>query len=515
MNRRTLITAALAGLFGAQHLPGFILPAAAQDAPAGTPFTFDTAISLARTAAGKPYSRALMRMAPPFADLKYDAYRGIRTRSDHRLFADGNSTFQMELLPPGSRFQDRLEINLVGPSGVAQPIAFSPEFFDFQPEYFPFPDGPPTTVEGDMSFSGVRFRAPMNRPGVWDEILVFQGASYFRAVAHDTLFGLSARGLAIGTAGPVPEEFPVFTTFWIFEPQPGERTLHLCALLDSELVTGAFEFRVTPGFDTRMDVSVVLFPRREIATVGMAPLTSMYFFGPESRADIDDFRNAVHDSDGLRMVNGSGERLWRPLRNPPRVETSAFRDQNPRAFGLIQRARTFGDYSDAEARYEVRPSAWVEPTGDWGAGSVMLVEIPSADEFTDNIVAFWRPDAPLAAGSEVRYGYRLTFGKVQPEDQPLARIAATRSGLSILDPRERVYVVDFDLGMIDYEDVDPRLEVSAGETKGLSIQKLPNENVARIGFHFLPGEQPAAEFRLWLESNGKEASEVWLHRWSV
>lgn len=513
MHRRSLLTAALAGLLGPRLLPFAIGPAAAQDAPA--PFSFDAVIAQARTAAGEPYARPLMKMAPPFADLRYDAFRAIRFREERRLFADGSRAFQMELLPPGHHFQDRIEINLVAADGRVQPVAFSTDYFDFGADYFQFPEGrAPAGLAADMGFSGLRFRAPINRPGVWDEVAVFQGASYFRAVAHDTLFGLSARGLAIGTAGPDPEEFPIFKRFWVQEPQPGDRVLRVQALLDSESVAGAFDFAITPGTVTAIDVSAVLIPRREIVGAGMAPLTSMYFFGPENRAGVDDFRNAVHDSDGLRIVNGSGERLWRPLRNPARVETSAFRDQNPRAFGLIQRARRFEDYSDAEVHYELRPSAWVEPAGDWGPGAVILAEIPSADEFTDNVVAFWRPAAPLAAGAEVRYGYRLNFGTLQPEDLPLARVVGTRSGLSILDARERVFVVDFDLGLIDFATLHPRLEASRGEVRGLSLQKLPAGNLARVGFHFVANGLPESEFRLWLESESQEASEVWLYRWS-
>lgn len=494
-------------------IPG-IAPAFAQDAPA--PFGFDAVIAEARAAAGASFTRPMVKMAPPFADLRYDAFRAIRFRGDRRLFADGSRSFQMELLPPGYHFQDKIALNLVAPDGRVQPIAFSTDYFDFHPDYFPFPDGrAPAGLATDMGFSGMRFRFPINRPGVWDEVAVFQGASYFRAVAHDTLFGLSARGLAIGTAGPEPEEFPIFRSFWIYEPQPGESALRLQALLDSESVAGAFEFTIEPGLVTAMHVQAVLFPRREIATVGIAPLTSMYYFGPENRANVDDFRDAVHDSDGLRIVNGSGERLWRPLRNPGRVETSAFRDENPQSWGLIQRARTFEHYSDAEVHYELRPSAWVQPEGDWGKGAVMLAEIPSADEFTDNIVAFWRPEAPLTAGSEVRYAYRLSFGTVQPEGLPLARVVATRSGLSILDTRERVFVVDFDLGMIDFTGLHPRLETSAGEAKALTIQKLPTGNIARIAFHFVANGAPESEFRLWLQSEGQDASEVWLYRWSA
>ena len=386
-------------------------------------------VARAREAATLPYRRPLMKMAEPFADLTYDQFRAIRFRDDRRLFTDGGRAFQIDLMPPGFSFQDRIEIYTVV-NGEAQPIPFSTDYFSFHPDYFPDAGGStPSDVE-DMGFSGLRFRYPLNRPGVWDEVAVFQGASYFRAIAQGTLYGLSARGLAIGTAGAGPEEFPIFTAFWVHEPQPGDRVLHMSALLDSDSVAGAFDFTMEPGTATVMHVRSVLFPRRDLDSVGIAPLTSMYFFGPERRAGIDDFRDAVHDSDGLRIVNGSGERLWRPLRNPSGVETSSFLDENPRSFGLIQRARDFDDYEDAETHYERRPSAWIEPEGDWGRGAVMLVEIPSADEFADNIVAFWRPAEPLTAGSENTFVYRLTWGLSEGEALPLARIVSTRSGLS-------------------------------------------------------------------------------------
>jgi glucans biosynthesis protein len=512
MHRRTFLHAALAGLLGSR-LPGLLQPARAEDAPA--PFTFDAVIARAQEAAAEPFVRPLMKMAEPFADLKYDQFRAIRFRDDRRLFADGARGFQMEMLPPGHTFQDRIEINLVR-GGAVEPVAFSTDYFVFHPDYFPYPDGrAPAGLAADMGFSGLRFRYPFNRPGVWDEVAVFQGASYFRAVAHDCIYGLSARGLAIGTGGPEPEEFPIFRSFWIREPLPGDRVLRLSALLDSDSVAGAFDFSLAPGIDTVMQVRSVLFPRREISAIGIAPLTSMYFFGPERRAGVDDFRDAVHDSEGLRIVNGRGERLWRPLRNPPSVQSSSFADENPRSFGLIQRNRAFEHYQDAEARYDQRPSAWVEPGEGWGRGAVMLVELPSADEFNDNIVAFWRPEAPLAPGTQHQFTYRLTWSATQPEELPLARVTATRSGLSILDSRERVFVVDFDLGTIEFPSVQPHLESSAGEVKGVSVEHLPEGNGARVGFHFVAGESTAAEFRLWLESEGTRASEIWLYRWSA
>src|SRR5688572_10865917 len=132
MDRRTLLTAALAGLIGAR-LPALAPGALAQDAAA--PFGFDAVVAEARTAATEAYSRPLMKMAPPFADLKYDAFRAIRFREDRRLFADGSRAFQMELLPPGHHFQDRIEINLVAADGRVQPVGFSTDYFDFGADY--------------------------------------------------------------------------------------------------------------------------------------------------------------------------------------------------------------------------------------------------------------------------------------------------------------------------------------------------------------------------------------------
>lgn len=516
MDRRTLLHSALAGFLGSQIVRS-ISPALAQEATAPPPggFSFQTVIDQARDVASRPFERRVLELTAPFADLTYDQFRAIRFRDEARLFTEDQRGFQMDMLPPGFYFRDRIAVNLVE-NGTPRELPFSTDYFTFHPDYFDYPDGrAPSDLATDLSFSGLRFRRPINQPGVWDEVAVFQGASYFRAVARGTLYGLSARGLAIGTAGPDPEEFPIFTAFWVHVPGPGEQTLRLHAMLDGPSVAGAYEFLITPGAETIMDVRCVLFPRVEIATVGIAALTSMYFFGPDNRAGIDDFRDAVHDSDGLMIHNGGGEQLWRPLRNPSAVEVSAFLDENPRAFGLIQRNREFTHFDDAEASYERRPSAWIEPFSDWGRGAVNLVELPTADEFSDNVVAFWRPEAPLAAGAEHRFDYRLTWGSSFEHDRPLARVVATRSGLSILDATERVFVVDFDLGQIAFPDLVPRLRASGGEIRGLSISPLPEGNVARVGFHFVAGTLTSSEFRMDLTGPSGPVSEVWLYRWTA
>ena len=51
--------------------------------------------------------------------------------------------------------------------------------------------------------------------------------------------------------------------------------------------------------------------------------------------------------------------------------------------------------------------------------------------------------------------------------------------------------------------MNPRLEASDGEVKALSMQRLPDGNLARVAFHFVAGERAEAEFRLWLDDAGR------------
>ena len=481
----------------------------------GTAFSFDTVIQLAREAATEAFEVQRLELTAPFADLDYDQYRSIRSRPERRLWYGEHRGFEVDLLPPGLFYEDRLTISVVR-EGRATAVDFDPGVFHFHPNYFPYADGAaPPDAPRDLGYSGFRVRFPINRPDVMDEFLVFQGATYFRAIARDQLYGLSARGLAIGTGSQAGEEFPVFRQFWIHEPEVDAKSFRVHALLDSPSVAGAFEFVVQPGGETIMDVRSVLFPRTDLATAGIGTLTSMYFFDPKSRAGIDDFRNAVHDSSGLQMITGADERLWRPLDNPPTLQFSAFVDHDPHGFGLAQRERDFARYEDAEARYERRPSAWVAPQGDWGEGAVTLVEIPTDSEFNDNIVAFWRPAHTLTAGAEHRFDYRLHWSDQPPDSAPLARVAATRGGASVNNPARRSLIVDFALGELPFDGLEPRASASAGIVTSITLTRLPGDGRVRAAIGFDPEDAELAELRLVLvDAEGRRASETWLARWT-
>jgi glucans biosynthesis protein len=344
--------------------------------------------------------------------------------------------------------------------------------------------------------------------------LVFQGASYFRAVAQHLLYGLSARGLAINTAEPAGEEFPAFTHFWVERPDPRANSIVIYALLESDSATGAYRFTVQPGVQTFMDVDLTIFPRAQMRLVGIAPLTSMFLFDETNRGHLDDYRPEVHDSDGLMIESNSGEQIYRQLANPTKLQVSTFTTQPPKGFGLVQRSRQQSDFQDFENQYERRPSAWVEPKGDWGAGAVELVEIPSGRETNDNIVAFWRPTEGLVPNRPARFEYRITWLAEPDLPRGMGRVAATRAGASV-DGKRRVFILDF-IGA--GEKIDGlRLELAASTGKISNATLVPNRSMhgLRASFEIEPNDADLIELRMRIMRGDKPVTETWLYRWTA
>ncbi|EEE37166.1 periplasmic glucan biosynthesis protein MdoG [Rhodobacteraceae bacterium KLH11] len=469
-------------------------------------FDRDTVIAMARDLASRPYAERAM-VPQEWQDLTYPQYRSIRFQLDKGLWYNTDSPFEVDFFAPGLYFPRAVQISTVD-HGHVEPVAFDLDMFTKSD------DVPELPADESLGFSGFRLRAEMHRPGLTDEFCVFQGASYFRAIGLHEAYGLSARGLALKTGDPDGEEFPEFIRFWLEHPKPGQRNMVVHALMDSPSVSGAYRFEITPGDDTVMDVSATLFPRTELTHVGIAPGTSMFLFDQTNHSRFDDFRPAVHDSDGLLVRNGAGEVLWRPLANPTRLQISSFVDTNPRGFGLMQRKREFSDYADLEANYHKRPSLWVEPNEDWGKGSVTLVEIPADQEIYDNIVAYWRPMEPYAAGSQVDLSYRLLWG-AEPKRTPMARVINTAMGDNTFG-EGRLAVIDFEASEL-FDDLDaisifvdsPHAETSEGV-----LQRNPDTGGVRLAFSFEPGERNHVELRAQLLKDKQPASEVWLYRWT-
>jgi periplasmic glucans biosynthesis protein len=480
--------------------------APAADQPATYPFSYDSLMADAKRRAAAPYAPQRNRLPAGLDKLSPEQYRSIRFNPDAGIWRNEQLPFRVELLRAGYNLQTPVTVSTLE-DGAAHDVVATPAMFEMESSL------PAQLGKVSLPLSGFRIRSRINSNKVWDEFLVFQGASYFRAVAKNLLYGLSARGLAINTAEPSGEEFPAFTHFWIERPAARANSLVIYALLESESATGAYRFTVQPGTETLTDVDLTLFPRTEMRVAGIAPLTSMFLFDETNRGRLDDYRPEVHDSDGLEVATKSGEQIFRPLANPIKLQVSTFTTQQPLGFGLVQRSRQQSDFQDFDAQYERRPSAWIEPQGDWGAGSVELVEIPSGRESNDNIVAFWRPAQSLTPGRPAHYAYRIVWSAEPPQPKSLGKTIATRSGAS-LDGKRRVFLLDFVGAGEKIDGLRLDLSASAGRISNATLMSNSALHGLRASFEIDPRDAELIEMRLRIMRGDHPVTETWLYRWT-
>ena len=472
--------------------------------------TFENVIAQAEASAREPYKETPEVDSKVLKGLNYDQYRDIRWKDDDTLWRQLGLPFQVKFFPAGHLHSKPVTIFQVNREAPGQ-LRFAPEFFDYGKNAIPLAEA----AKGD--YAGFRIHYPLNRPDYPDEFLVFLGASYFRAVGKDEVYGISARALTVGTLKK--EEFPDFTTFWLIQPTPGATEMKIYALLEGKSIAGAYEFRVFPGVQTRMEIRAVLFPRRDISNPGMAPLTSMFWFGENTSNTFGDYRPEVHDSDGLQIERANGEWVWRPLSWSKQLQVAVFEDENPRGFGLLQRDRDFAHYQDMEARYHLRPSVWVRPAGNWGKGSVHLVQFPTADEFKDNVVAYWEPAGGMKKGRRYDIKYSLEWFGGSPAIPPLGFCLFTRIDFQEA-PYYRMFVLDFGGGELSKLPADAKITadmwISPGSgIKDVQVQKNTYSDSWRVTFVGSSSQTTKpVELRCALMIDGRPLTETWTYTWT-
>jgi glucans biosynthesis protein len=478
------------------------------------PFAFDDLVERARSLAAKPYEPPEV-IAPEVLDrIDYDAHWEIRFRDAATVTPPGTDAL-VQFFHPGRFFREPVTIHLRD-GGSAREVLFTEDYYTIPA------DSPAHDLPRGVGWAGFRLMRPELEPD-W---VSFLGASYFRADGPFMQYGMSARGLAIDTGLSTPEEFPRFSAFWLGAPEnPGDQ-LGVWALLESRSVVGAYRFGLSGGVLHEPSIIAVqarLFFRNGVERLGIAPLTSMYWYSQRNRTIGYDWRPEVHDSDGLAIANGSGERIWRPLMNPDVVRTSSYFDTDPKGFGLIQRDRDFESYEDDGALYHRRPSVWVEPLGRWGRGAVQLVEIPTDDETFDNVVAYWTPERQPRAGDTMELDYRLHWVDRDPLPASVATVWSTwqgqggRPGQPIPKDVDKM-VIDFEGQALDGLDpesgVEPVVEARNGRIVGI-VDTWPVGAGAdrwRLTFDFAgdPNARDPVELRAWLRLNGEAITETWL-----
>lgn len=477
-------------------------------------FSLDILKEKARKLSEDNYEAPDTNLPEEIRDLSYDQHRDIRFVRESGPWFGQRLPFEVQFFHVGSIFQYSVLINeIIG--GKVHPVKYSPDFFNYGKNKFTHLD------TENLGYAGFRLHSKLNSPTYYDELISFLGASYFRALGKGQKYGLSARGLAIDTALQTGEEFPIFKEFWIEKPTRRDNTAKVFALLDSPSVAGAYSFTINPGKNTVIDVEAYLYPRKKIAKLGIAPLTSMFLFGENTKNRFDDHRPEVHDSDGLLIHNGNNEWLWRPLDNSKYLRISSFEDNNPQGFGLFQRDNKPEHYLDFEANYEQRPSVWVQPRGEWGKGAVQLVEIPSVQEIHDNVVAYWVPEEEILPGKEYHFQYRLNWFKDFPEKTGIAKVLNTYTGIGgvsgTLDTDKRKFVIDFAplphiKSDIENQKIFAEVSTSEGKIKGIYLMYNPLTKGATLYTDFAPNGK-TAELRAVLTKDGKQVSEVWSYQW--
>jgi glucans biosynthesis protein len=453
-----------------------------------------------------PYREEPVNVPAQLRDIDYAHYTEIRFKPEQAYWRDARLPFELEFFHEGYRFNQPVALNEVSGSRVRR-IDFNPDAFDYGPL-----NVDRKSVQG-LGYAGFRVHYAVNTPKYKDEVLVFLGASYFRAVGKGQRYGLSARGLAVDTALSSGEEFPRFVEFWIERPASAAKTLTIYGLLDSKRVTGAYRFIVTPGIDTVMDVKARLYWRAAVGKLGIAPLTSMFLFGSNQHGPDDDYRPQVHDSDGLSIHTGADEWIWRPLVNPRRLLVTSFGVTNPKGFGLMQRDRSYDDYQDMDSRYEMRPGAWVEPRGQWGAGHIELMQIPVPDESNDNISAYWVPDHPPPTDRPFDIEYRVLWS--MHALPPVSSVVQTRIGYGYRRPQDGSlqYIVDFSDAGLARLNGPPEADVTA-DSNARVVERTLRHNDAnrswRLALRLLRVDaKNPVELRASLRSGKTSVSEIW------
>lgn len=519
IHRRTLLGSAATAM-----LAGLLPPVAgawAQMMPQGLrfgparPFSFDSLTERAKQRSARPYE-APYRPAPDIVSrIVYEVHGKIRFRPDHALYAEGPGAYPATFFHLGNYFPTAVAMHAVD-GEEAREILYSPDYFDM-PQ-----DSIARGLPPDAGFAGFRLHESRERDD-WrtQDWVAFLGASYFRAIGELGQYGLSARGIAIDTAMPTPEEFPQFVEFYIAPAASADEPVIIHALLDGPSIAGAYRFAIRRTEGVVMDIEARLFMRRHVGRLGIAPLTSMFWYAEYGKGRILDWRPEIHDSDGLAMWSGSGERIWRPLNNPPATTTSTFADENPRGFGLLQRDREFSRYLDG-VRYDRRPSLWVEPLDGWGKGTVQCVEIPTDDEIHDNIGVFWTPAEPARAGQSYTLRYRLHWLAEEPYPaENVARTVATRIGRggNPGNPRpEGVYKFGVEFAgsalaeLTEESKPDAVVETSRGRINYVFMMPLPELERWQCQFDLEVEGKAPVELRVHLRVDGNAASETWLYQ---
>jgi glucans biosynthesis protein len=199
----------------------------------------------------------------------------------------------------------------------------------------------------------------------------------------------------------------------------------------------------------------------------------------------------------------------------------AFMDKSPHGFGLLQRDRQFEHYDDLEAYYHDRPSAWVEPIGNWGPGAIRLMELHTDTEVNDNIVAFWTPEQLPPTGEPIVFDYNLHWMGESDHRPPAGYVSSTRQAGVLFHPELHRFIIEFDGPYLHGQAEDPEIEAvvtigtGAKQENRPVVQKNRFTGTWRVAFEIKPDPSgPPVELRCFLRKGPHVLTETWSYLWN-
>ncbi|MEM4248308.1 MAG: glucan biosynthesis protein G [Candidatus Nanoarchaeia archaeon] len=476
--------------------------------------SFDDLKSTVVEIAAMPYKDHRRELPKWLKELTYDDLRKIRFNPKKAVWRSERLPFQLQFFHPGGNQIDQIKMHLIEKNGNEH-VPFSQDLFEYEEGVIR------GTLDGELSFSGFRLHYPLNRPDYLDELLVFQGATYYRALAEGLNYGISSRIIMIDPEKGEDEEFPSFTDFWVYMPEREATSIHLMGLFDSPSLAGAADFTVRPGISTYIDVKVFICSRKKSPIhYGIAPLKSMYWYGENSSWKWGDFRPEVHDSDGLLIHTSADQWIWRPLTNEGKMKKSFFVDDSPKGFGLLQRDRNFSSYRDLEAKYHMRPSVWIEPRDNWGQGYISLIEAPSTSEYNDNISAVWFPKQALEPGKSAEFSYRQIWFMDNKNLPPIGKVCSTYAYQPAGSPAElKKFIIEFYWPNVQADATSNTLDIHATAENAKIMNKHADynfyENFYRVFFDAeVQDKSKPVELNVDICKEGKPITETWTYQWT-
>ena len=447
-------------------------------------------------------------------DLTIDEYSQITFNASKALWMNEALLFRLEFFHLGYIYNTPLAVNEF--KGLySQDIRFTNDLFNFGNLNKDTSDKA-KDLEG---YAGLKILCQLNRPNQFDELISVLGNEKFRALGRYNIYGLYAAPLiTIGINNKI--NLAHYTKFWLGKPESKSDHLTMCAIADSPEATIAFHYEIYPGDDTKVKTKSTIYPRIDTLSVGIAPMSTLYFSGINTLSRYNLYYSQFHYSDNL-IISSEKNVFSQPLENYEQTVVNEVKTKDIKFFGLSQRDRNYDHYQTLFIALHLMPTLWIKPDNDWQKGKVVLVETPANNPNTLNIYAFWVPEEKLHKGKVYSYDYTMHWAINEPDpDTGPGCVSSTKVGL---DGDNICFAIKFTGTMLKklpaVANITSLTTISSNsKITDIKIQKDPFDNqwIALITASKpvkVDNKQSQVSLSCTLMYGNKPITETWMYKW--